>query len=102
VTFTVFGIFFISCLVALSISIGFFSPKRKRAYAAAAVLAVVGMLGACFRLWWFNIPDRSGRTISDLSLQVELVLAIVLVALACAWLAHVGYRIRKHHIAKNA
>ena len=101
-TFTVFGIFFIPCLATFSISIGFFSRKRKRAYATAAVLAVVGMLGACFRLWWFNVPDRSGRTISDLSLQVELVPATVLVALACAWLAHVGYRIRKHQIAKNA
>ena len=100
-TVTLFGIFFIPCLVALSVLTGFFSRKRKRAYAAAAVLAVVAMLGACFRLWWFSIPDRSGRTISDLSLQVELLLAIVIVAFVCAALAHGGYRLRKQ-IAKHA
>ena len=101
-TMTLFGIFFIPCLVALSVSIGVLSPRRKKAYAVAAVLGGVGMLGACFRLWWFHIPDRLGRTTSDLSLQIELLLAIVLVAFACAALAHGGYRIRKQQIARNA
>ena len=101
-TITLFGLFFIPWLVALSVSIGFFSRKRKKAYAAAAVLGGVGMLGACFRLWWFHIPDRLGRTTSDLSLQIELFLAIVLVAFVCAALAHGGYRIKKQQIARNA
>jgi hypothetical protein len=60
------------------------------------------MLAACFRLWCFNIPDRSGRTIGDSALQVELVLATILVACACAALAHVGYRIRKQQMARDA
>lgn len=99
---TLFGVFFIPGLVALSLSVGFLSPKRKRAYAVAAALAVLAMLGACLRLWWFNIPDRTGRTTSDFALQVELVLATILVACACAALAHVGYRIGKQHRARNA
>lgn len=60
------------------------------------------MLGAWFRLWWFNIPDRAGRTTGDLSLQVEFVLVTIVVALACAALAHAGYRIRKQQKARNA
>lgn len=101
-TFTLFGIFFVPSLVVLSVAIGFFSPKRKKAVISAVGFAVVAMLSACFRLWLFNIPDRLGRTTSDLTLQVELVLATVLVAFACAFLANGGYRIRKQQIAKNA
>lgn len=68
----------------------------------AVVLAVLGMLGATFRMWYFDIADGLGRTSGTLSLQINLVEVTVVFAIVGAFLAAFGYRLRKQQIARNA